>query len=75
MLVKDHHRLIARLVPLSGAEEMEAEELEMAAAGLAAGLGRATLSRACRINAAQIQSAFQPERVEKHSLSLIFPVV
>lgn len=34
MLVKDRHRLIARLVPLSGAEDMEAEELEMAAAGL-----------------------------------------
>ena len=26
MLVKDRHRLIARLMPFSGAEEMEAEE-------------------------------------------------
>ncbi|MGH9843388.1 MAG: type II toxin-antitoxin system Phd/YefM family antitoxin [Blastocatellia bacterium] len=34
VLVKDQHRLIAKLVPLGLDESIETEELEMAAAGL-----------------------------------------
>ena len=34
VLVKDRHRPIARLVPLEAGEDIEAEELQMAAAGL-----------------------------------------
>ncbi len=45
MLVKDRHRLIARLMSLSGAEDMEAEELEMAA-GLVRFPEKALLCRA-----------------------------
>ena len=34
LLVKDRNRPIARLVPLSPGEDLDAEELELAAAGL-----------------------------------------
>jgi prevent-host-death family protein len=34
LLVKDRNRPIARLVPLASGEDVEAEEMEMAAAGL-----------------------------------------
>jgi prevent-host-death family protein len=34
LLVKDRNRPIARLVPLSAGEDLDAEELELAAAGL-----------------------------------------
>lgn len=34
VLVKDRHRPVARLVPLTANEDIQAEELQMAAAGL-----------------------------------------
>ena len=34
LLVKDRNRPIAKLVPLSSGEDLEAEEIELAAAGL-----------------------------------------
>lgn len=34
LLVKDRNRPIARLVPLSSAEDLNAEEMELAAAGI-----------------------------------------